>query len=632
MSTRRSEPRAIFTKSRTRTRLWRLAAYGGTVLVTAVAAAASTQGAVTAAQASVTGSAKPGNVSASWHRVAGSHQMVGPHRLVGPHRMRTRPPHGLKAPVITGPVLNHSGPVLSAPRVYVDFWDWTSDPSGEQPYLTGFLSSVGGTSWLHTVSQYGGGWTGNLLAGTWSDPRSIPALPTDTQIQTEAVLAANHFGVVPSANALIVVATPTGHSTVGFGLPPPGFCAYHGFDALEPNITYINLPYTTDAGWHCGEDSVNGANGTLDGVSITAGHELAETITDPLLNAWYDAHGYEVGDKCAWTNLADISTPGGSFAVQPLWSNAANGCVLSTPVTSPYAPLIGVLASGNARVKIGGLSTPWTIEDTGVAQVVAATDGGNGPLIGVLTTSGEAFVKQGGLDAQWVEELTGVKQLALASDPGHGPLIGVLTTGGTALVKEGGLSNPWFPEGTGVSQIALASDAALGPLIGVLTTNGTAQVKEGVSVSTPWTTEYTGVKQLALAIDPHDGPLISVLTTSGTLYTKQGCLTTACQWVNEYSNVSQTALASDTIHGPLIGVLTTSGTALVKEGGLHNAWVNEHTGVSQIALGSDTFDGPLISVLTGRLLPSGTAYTKQGNLSAPWVNEFNGVSQITNAG
>ncbi len=82
----------------------------------------------------------------------------------------------------------------------------------------------------------------------------------------------------------------------------------------------------TDAGGSCGEDSVNGP-APLDGVSIVEGHELAEAITDPLLNAWYDSSGNEIGDKCAWQGLATISTTTGTFAVQPLWSNAAGGCV-----------------------------------------------------------------------------------------------------------------------------------------------------------------------------------------------------------------------------------------------------------------------------------------------------------------
>jgi len=29
-------------------------------------------------------------------------------------------------------------------------------------------------------------------------------------------------------------------------------------------------------------------------------HEQIEAATDPLLNAWYDASGQEIGDKCAW--------------------------------------------------------------------------------------------------------------------------------------------------------------------------------------------------------------------------------------------------------------------------------------------------------------------------------------------
>jgi len=241
---------------------------------------------------------------------------------------RTR---GAAPDVITGPLLNHGGLVQPAPRVYVVFWGWISDPSGEQAYLDSFLSSVSNTGWLSTVNQYGGGSAGhNLLVGTWSDGAAVPVSPSDAQIQQEASSAASHFGVGNAVNVEIVVATPTGHSTPGFGL---SFCAYHGAVAANPNITYTDLPYMTDAGTLCGEDSVNGASGTLDGVSIVEGHELVETITDPLLDAWSDAGKNEIGDKCAWSGLANISTSSGIFAVQPLWSNVANGCVLSSPVS-----------------------------------------------------------------------------------------------------------------------------------------------------------------------------------------------------------------------------------------------------------------------------------------------------------
>jgi hypothetical protein len=570
--------------------------------------------------AGLTGTAIPANAAATASS-ASPHRALRAHRALRPRRLRPRP-HGVRPHIITGPLINGGGPVQSAPRVYVDFWHWTSDPSGEAPYLRRFLSAVGGTPWLATVHQYGAGWSGQLLAGTWSDPNLVPSNPTDAQIQAEAVVAAKHFGVGNSVDVQIVVATPTGHSTKGFGT---SWCAYHGAVAADPSITYTNLPYMTNAGGSCGEDSVNGSSGTLDGVSIVEGHELAESITDPLINAWRDASGNEIADKCAWTDLANLNTEAGSFAVQPLWSNAANGCVQSSPVPSPASPLIGVLAGGNALVKVGGLATAWTSEDSGVSQVAVATDPTHGPLIGVLTSSGDAYVKEGGLSTPWVHEYNGVKQIAIASDPVNGPLIAVLTTGGEVFAKVGGLATAWVHEYNGVSQVAVASDPVHGLLIGVVTTGGEALVKEG-PLSAQWVDEASDVKQIALASDVTEGPLISVLSTSGELSSKTGGLSTS--WTAEYSGVSQIAAASDPNYGTLGGVVTTGGEALAQEGGVAAPWTAEYSGVSQIALGSDLSSGPLIEVVT----TGGVALAKEGGLSAAWTDEDGGVSQVADAG
>jgi hypothetical protein len=247
------------------------------------------------------------------------------------HQLKPRPA-GHAAAAAGTPLLNHGGPVQNAPRIFIDYWGWSSDPSNEQPYLNQFLTSIGGTPWLDTVNQYGGGSQSTLLGGVWSDPAAVPAAPSDAQIQAEAKNAANHFGTGTSVNVQIVVATPTGHSTPGFGTQ---WCAYHGAIAALPNVTYTDLPYMTDAGANCGQNILNGGSqGTLDGVSIVEGHEMAETITDPLLNAWIDSSGAEIGDKCAWTGIADLNLNGANYAVQPLWSNAANGCwQAKAPVT-----------------------------------------------------------------------------------------------------------------------------------------------------------------------------------------------------------------------------------------------------------------------------------------------------------
>jgi serine protease len=99
------------------------------------------------------------------------------------------------------------------------------------------------------------------------------------------------------------------------------------------------MPYITDAGAACGAN-FNGL-GTDAGITIVAGHEFAESETDPFPNTgWVDGSGAEIGDKCAWISSgqgasADTTLSTGTFPVQSLWSNAFNngagGCVLSYP-------------------------------------------------------------------------------------------------------------------------------------------------------------------------------------------------------------------------------------------------------------------------------------------------------------
>src|SRR5258708_24439953 len=88
------------------------------------------------------------------------------------------------------------------------------------------------------------------------------------------------------------------------------------------------LPYQLDAGILCGENMVNaGSAGTYDATSLDAGHEYAESITDPFPDTgWIDladtVSGGEIGDKCG--NVAtDLRLTTGVFAMQGLLSNAA---------------------------------------------------------------------------------------------------------------------------------------------------------------------------------------------------------------------------------------------------------------------------------------------------------------------
>jgi serine protease len=249
--------------------------------------------------------------------------------------------------------------VETAPKVYLVFWgsQWgtsgSTDPSGEGGILQSFLGDVGGSPWLRSVTQYcqnvgtgtttcpsGSAFASNAVAfsaspsSVWYDSGlAAPSQPTQSQLAGEAVRAAAHFGNTASgsnASTQYVIATAHGNNASGFGTQ---YCAWHSSTSSSYGyIAYTNLPYITDAGGSCGADFVNPAPaGTTDGITIVEGHELAETITDQFPNGgWLDGSNSENGDKCAWSPTTSNQTMGGgSFPVQPLWSNATSSCVLS---------------------------------------------------------------------------------------------------------------------------------------------------------------------------------------------------------------------------------------------------------------------------------------------------------------
>ena len=222
-------------------------------------------------------------------------------------------------------VTYHGGPVQTNPAIYVVFWGYSSDPSGEAKALTAFLKAAGGSQWLGDVAQYyqnpGAKHIvnhGGQLRGTWFDSHPIPSRPSDGAVQAEAIRLAQHFNAF-STNAAFIVATGIGHSTPGFGKQ---FCSYHGATYFNGGyLSYTNLPYAA-AGGPC-----TGAVSPPNYLSI-AGHELAESQTDPVPPfGWFDSKGEEIADKCLNGHFQSIAFGSVNFYIQPLWSNAARNCV-----------------------------------------------------------------------------------------------------------------------------------------------------------------------------------------------------------------------------------------------------------------------------------------------------------------
>jgi serine protease len=257
------------------------------------------------------------------------------------------------------PLLYNGGPVQHSPHVYLLLWgpNWSSDPGqvASAQYMINLFGGLGAQpqdNWSTTTSQYGDGsgfptFTGTVFQGAFQDTTTPPSGTTQSQFAAEADAFTSALGISDVNNAQIIVATQSGTFPECFdGVNcQPGdqpYCAWHS-SSSEP---YTNLPYILDAGANCGEDFVN-SNGTYDGLSIVGGHEYAESVTDPYPpSGWVDPNdnvsGGEIGDKCAWAGqlwgsndpIGNVTLSSGTFAMQSLWSNKANGCVMSTTLAT----------------------------------------------------------------------------------------------------------------------------------------------------------------------------------------------------------------------------------------------------------------------------------------------------------
>lgn len=246
------------------------------------------------------------------------------------------------APAVSGILFNYNnGPVLTTPKAYLILWGYKKygDTDGVGKLLKSFLKVMGGSGHNNIYTQYYQDISGKTTyitnpkkqgGGVWDDETdAVPTSPTDAQVAAESLAGVKHFGY--DANASYIVATPTGHSTSGFGT---SWCAYHSATFQGSNlVSYTNLPYMPNAGQSCGANIITAPkdeSGTDEGVTIVEGHEYGESVTDPNPpSGWYNNEYGEIGDACAWINIQNDPFKKKSYTSQPMYSNATESCVHS---------------------------------------------------------------------------------------------------------------------------------------------------------------------------------------------------------------------------------------------------------------------------------------------------------------
>jgi hypothetical protein len=243
-----------------------------------------------------------------------------------------------------GNLIYHGGPVMAGTQnSYAIFWEPTGSfvSPNYNSLLTRYLHDIGPSKLYHNDVQYtqtGGSFPSHsVFAASFVDTAPYPSNPiSDAQVQQEVTHAQQVNGWTSSIDNIFFVFTAKGENIcASFGCSFQVFCAYHGF--FGNNTIYAAMPYTgTDLGG-CGVPVSPNHDFDSDSTINVSSHEQNEAATDPLLNAWFDSSGQEIGDKCNF-HFGPTKSFGGDvklhhhpYEVQEEWDNHVSGCVLKGP-------------------------------------------------------------------------------------------------------------------------------------------------------------------------------------------------------------------------------------------------------------------------------------------------------------
>ena len=230
-----------------------------------------------------------------------------------------------KPPVVSSPnLIKHAGNAMQSTHIYAIYWGASFPIANYASAVNTFLTNIGSSTYNLVTKQYMPTSAANAMSfmSSFTDSTTPPSsAPT-----TSSILAEVYKVVVTNGKQAI---DPQGlYMVFTNNLPKSaGYCAWHGAGSVNKSATFT-IAYQPYLGGTVGcaasnlTNYVGKTNPAVDAVVNVATHEIYETVTDPLLNAWYDSTGAEIGDKCAWKRAPIVD----GYSVQTEWSNLLTGC------------------------------------------------------------------------------------------------------------------------------------------------------------------------------------------------------------------------------------------------------------------------------------------------------------------
>jgi len=257
--------------------------------------------------------------------------------------------------VVTGNGISyHGGPVMKGNPVSVYFiWygDWSngkhdSDSSSTINLLEDLFSSTGlnNSGYAKINTTYGdksGNVSGSLVRkASIYDNYSKGTTLSDSEVKAVVSNAITSRKLPKSSNAVyFVLSSSDVREDSGFCTRYCGWHTHASISGSDIKYAFVGNPDRCPSACEWQTSSPNADSGA-DGMASIMAHEVAEAITDPDLNAWYDSNGEENADKCQWKFGSLHTASNGSkynmtladhhWLIQMNWLNARGGGCAST--------------------------------------------------------------------------------------------------------------------------------------------------------------------------------------------------------------------------------------------------------------------------------------------------------------
>lgn len=254
---------------------------------------------------------------------------------------------------------NHGGSVMESSTAYLIFWlprNHTFEPNGGsarfESLMAQYFRDVGGTPFYGMLTQYWGNQgqihnhveLGGVYVDTQAYPeagtRAHPLIGSDIDNEIRRVMKVTRWEQSPTHAFFLF----TGYGVQECSLPNHShgctfytghddYCAYHTYDS---GLIYAYIPVESSCVGLPGR-SPNG-DVVADSIISIVSHEQFESVTDPLIDAWYTKEAWdgEIADICLrhyGAVRADGSNVtlnhGHRYIVQEEWSRRAGRCALS---------------------------------------------------------------------------------------------------------------------------------------------------------------------------------------------------------------------------------------------------------------------------------------------------------------